>query len=201
METGSIFLILALVLCVAAILSWPFLHGAKEESSAAVQTDADELSEDHQRSTLLAERDRLLNALQELDFDAALGKVPAEDYPVQREALLMAGAGVLRQLDEMAGKQASGDEVQRMQEAADARRADAPTQEEMQATSEEQPPPGVLAAEVASAAPSVNDDMELENMIAQHRRQRKENSAGFCPHCGKPVQKSDRFCPRCGGNL
>jgi hypothetical protein len=57
------------------------------------------LPEEHQRSTLLAERDRLLTALQELEFDHNLGKVPEEDYPEQRAALVKSTAEVLRQLD------------------------------------------------------------------------------------------------------
>ncbi len=56
---------------------------------------------DHQRSALLAERDRVLTALQDLDFDNALGKVPVEIYREQRGLLLQTGASVLRRLDEM----------------------------------------------------------------------------------------------------
>jgi hypothetical protein len=55
--------------------------------------------EDHEVSTLMAEYDHAVNTLQELDFDNALGKVPAEDYPRQRAELLMKGADLLRKLD------------------------------------------------------------------------------------------------------
>ena len=34
----------------------------------------------------MAERDRVINSLQELDFDFKLGKIPEEDYPVQRSS-------------------------------------------------------------------------------------------------------------------
>ena len=54
-------------------------------------------------SSLLAERDRILNAISELDFDNTLGKIPAEDYPLRREQLVLRGADVLRQLDEYQG--------------------------------------------------------------------------------------------------
>ncbi|RPJ39959.1 MAG: zinc ribbon domain-containing protein, partial [Chloroflexi bacterium] len=42
---------------------------------------------------------------------------------------------------------------------------------------------------------------ELEEMIATRKRERKESAAGFCPRCGKPVQKSDKFCSKCGATL
>jgi len=51
----------------------------------------------------LAERERALNALQELDFDYGLGKVPQDEYSVQRANLLRNGADVLRRLDEIQG--------------------------------------------------------------------------------------------------
>lgn len=56
---------------------------------------------DHDRSALLAERERLLRALRELDFDYALGKVPEEDYPALRAELLRRGGEVVRKLEAM----------------------------------------------------------------------------------------------------
>jgi hypothetical protein len=94
MELGALFLLLTLVLLVGAIISRPFFFREAEETEVPAS-----LSDEHQRSTLLAERDRLLNALQELDFDHNLGKVPEEDYPEQRAALVKATAEVLRQID------------------------------------------------------------------------------------------------------
>jgi predicted amidophosphoribosyltransferase len=41
----------------------------------------------------------------------------------------------------------------------------------------------------------------MEALIASRRRERPEKAAGFCPRCGKPVQKLDRFCPKCGTAL
>jgi len=43
-----------------------------------------------------------------------------------------------------------------------------------------------------------NVDREIEEMIHKRRKVREEQTAGFCPKCGKPVQKSDQFCPSCG---
>ncbi len=41
-------------------------------------------------------------------------------------------------------------------------------------------------------------DREIEEMIHKRRKVREEQTAGFCPKCGKPIQKSDQFCPSCG---
>lgn len=90
MESQSLLLLLGVLLLAAAFVLQPFL-GEFHLSPAA----------DRRRSRLLAEQERLLNALRELDFDYTLGKVPAEDYPLQRAELIRQGAEVMRKLDEL----------------------------------------------------------------------------------------------------
>jgi NADH pyrophosphatase NudC (nudix superfamily) len=89
MEIGAIFLVLAVFLLVGLYVAQPFFGPRGRETEG----------ETHKLSALMAERDRVVNALQELDFDFALHKIPAEDYPVQRAELLQKGAAVLKQLD------------------------------------------------------------------------------------------------------
>jgi hypothetical protein len=126
----------------------------------------------------MAERDRVINSLQELDFDFKLGKVPDEDYPAQRAGLLQRGADILRQIDAIAPQPTPTQDVDaRIEKAIAARRADA-----------------------SVATPDVSDD-DVESMIAVRRKSSKEKSSGFCPKCGKPVMVSDRFCPSCGKAL
>ena len=81
--------------------------------------------EEHDFSALLAERDRLLNALQELDFDYTLGKIPGEDYPAQRAVLLQRYADALRKLDAFQTEAPGADAESRLEAAIAARRADA----------------------------------------------------------------------------
>ena len=119
MDLGSFFLLLALLILVGLFISRPFF----EQKKAVLTYEVDSL--DHQRSTLLAERDRILNALQELDFDHAMGKIPEDEYPVQRALLVQSGAQVLRQLDTLQ-LGAAGDDVDvRLEAAIEARRAEA----------------------------------------------------------------------------
>ncbi len=42
---------------------------------------------------------------------------------------------------------------------------------------------------------------EIEEMISARRKLRDEVSAGFCPRCGKVIQKSDQYCPACGSKV
>jgi NADH pyrophosphatase NudC (nudix superfamily) len=168
MELGSIFLILAVFIIVGMYLYLPFTVRTRKLSTVDM----------HDVSALKAERDRVINSLQELDFDFKLGKIPAEDYPEQRTELLKRGAEILRKLDELEPRVSSARNAEsRIETAAAAKRADA-----------------------SSAAAEISDD-DLEAMIAARRKQHKSKSAGFCPSCGKPVLTSDHFCPSCGKSL
>ncbi len=190
---GSLFLVLALAVFVALFIARPFLLDGRHKTASGTQTAQQE--REHQLSALLAERDRLLTALQELDFDYALGKVPQEDYPQQRAILLKTGADVLRRLDEFSMGEPESKVVaaeDRIEAVVAARRADSAQQGQ---------------AQVAQVVVKTNGNGhgkgrdELEEMIASRKRERKESAAGFCPHCGKPVQKSDKFCSKCGATL
>src|SRR5574340_807866 len=76
MDLGSVMLILALALGVGIFVSLPLARRDANEKLVADRKKLD--STDHVRSSLLAERDRLITALQELEFDQALGKIPEE---------------------------------------------------------------------------------------------------------------------------
>ena len=177
MDIGAIFFILAVVTLVGMYVGQPYIRSRGRRAT----------QEDREYSALMAEYDRAVNTLQELDFDNALGKVPAGDYPAQRAELLAKGADLLRKLDSFVPapapngssnetKKENKDAESRMEAAVAARRADSSAQK----------------------AVATLDDDDLESMIASRRKVRKDKSAGFCPKCGKPILVSDRFCPSCG---
>jgi hypothetical protein len=176
MDIGSILLLLALLVLVGLFIARPLI-----DREAVVVSPEDDQQE-HEISTLLAERDRVLTALQELDFDHALGKIPEQDYPVQRAVLLQQGADVLRKLDEYDQVAPANDIEERIEEAIAERRAISVGQAETD-------PESMLVMDV---------DDEVEIQLANRKRARQDKSAGFCPQCGRPVQKSDSFCPKCG---
>lgn len=184
MDLGSFFLILAVLIAVGVFISRPFFM-RRAVKNAPQSTSMRE----REHSTLLAEHERLLTALQELDFDHSLGKIPDEDYPVQREELLKAGAGVLRQLDTFKTQVSPLAAEDRLEAAIASRRADA--------VGRKSPP----QAAAISAGPTVAVDDELEALIVSRRQGRPEKAGGFCPRCGRAVQRSDQFCPKCGAKL
>jgi hypothetical protein len=182
MDIGSLLLILALLIPIGLFIARPLLK--QDTVSATPEEDRKE----HERSTLLAERDQILDALEELDFDNALGKIPAEDYASQRARLVAQGADVLRKLDELNGDSSEADIERRIEAAIATRRITTSVDEEVEI---EPQPQHVL----------VDADDEVEIQLAARRRTRQDKSAGFCPQCGRPVQQSDRFCPKCGHAL
>jgi len=180
MDIGSIFLILGLLVLVVLFISRPLFE---RQSVSVSQTE-------HDLSALLAERDRILTALQELDFDYSLKKIPEGEYPVQRGRLIQKGTDILRKIDELQTEQITDDAEVRLEAAIAARRTSID-------------PTDSSTAEVVSSASPINPapDDDLEALIAGRRRTRNEKAGGFCPQCGGPVQKSDRFCPKCGSLL
>ncbi len=169
MDIGAILLIVALLLGVGLYLAAPLMDNRIRRASEGSQ----------EISSLMAERDRVINALQELDFDFRLGKIPEEDYPSQRTDLLQKGAEILKKLDALtSAKSGDKDFENRLEKAVAARRADA----------------------ARTSTVQISDD-DIESMLAARRKEHKSKSAGFCPRCGKPVMVSDHFCPNCGKAL
>lgn len=169
MDLAAVLLLIALLLAVGLFLATPLMG----RRGRRVSQDTGEAS------ALMAERDRVISSLQELDFDFKLGKIPDEDYPTQRTILLQRGAEVLRELDALVPNlspswNAAVDPNSRLEAASAAGRAD-----------------GAGALERL-------DDSDLESMLAERRAARGAKSAGFCPRCGKPVLVTDQFCPNCG---
>lgn len=168
MQIAALLLTLGVIILVGLFLYAPFL----ERQSRRIT------EEEHELSALMAERDRAINSLQELDFDFKLGKIPEGEYPAQRAALLQKGADILRKIDALSPKADSAlDTESRLESAVAAHRAD------------------------ASAKRTEFTDDDVESMIIARKKSRKDKSAGFCPNCGKPIMTSDRFCPSCGNSL
>jgi len=174
MELGALFLVLAVGLAVSLFVSQPFLQRRARKITAEAH--------DASASALMAERDRVINALQELDFDFTLKKIPAEDYPVQRAELLQKGSGILQKLDDLTP-------------------GPSPFRRGESATDQIESAVAARRADLSAAPAGVRDDDDVEALIATRRKARKEKSGGFCPRCGKPILVSDRFCPHCGKSI
>jgi len=159
MDVGSILLLLALVILVSAFIASPLRGGGKKIDQPEINI---ELSE------LLAERERVLDALAELDFDNEMGKVPETLYPVQREALLKRGAAILRLLDEY-----------------------------MPAEIEETEDAPQISKEYDQSDP-VEALIAAKRMAKTDRTAKKDTKSKYCANCGAKLQPGDKFCPGCG---
>ncbi len=170
MDLGAILLTVAASILIGLFVARPFIQFRK---NPGIQNS------DHDRSALLANRERLIEAIQELDFDHTLGKIPAEDYPGMRSILVKKAALVIKDLDTLQSSgQSDQDIVTSLEFEVSKKRTDG-----LSTTSTPKP---------------MVDDEDIEELIAARRAARKEKSAGFCPNCGKPILKSDKFCPSCG---
>jgi len=104
MDLASLLLAAALILLVVMFIARPFMErinlGERQPTRA---------------ETLAAERETVVVALRELDFDHATGKIAEEDYAAQRAALVAQGVALLKQLDEVSNQspaQALDDELE-----------------------------------------------------------------------------------------
>jgi hypothetical protein len=88
MQVQTILFLFGISLVVGTFVARPFIMVTRSVPSA-----------DHTESSLLAERERLLVSLRELDFDHELGKVLEDDYVEQRSELVRLGAEVMEKLD------------------------------------------------------------------------------------------------------
>ncbi|GAB4580245.1 MAG: hypothetical protein Fur0022_29840 [Anaerolineales bacterium] len=176
MDLGSLFLLIALFILVAAFVIRPI-----------IEHHAVEVSEQEQAlSTWLARQDRVLDALQELDFDYKLGKIPEADYPAQRTMLLQQGAEILKQLDALQPRRHQPADA--LEAAIAARRAQTTALAENG---------GVVPNGMPPSEGHPSDD-KIEMLLAERRRERKTKFSGFCSQCGNPLQASDKFCSKCG---
>lgn len=93
MEIGSLLVTLAIAIIVVGYVARPLI----DDRGIAVS------DWDRRLSRLQAQRDQILNVLQELEMDNAMGKISAEDYREQRSSLVAKGVKVLKVLDLVSG--------------------------------------------------------------------------------------------------
>ncbi len=164
MDIGTLLILLAVLLIIVAYLVQPFLSSHRRRVTA----------EERRYSSMIAEYERVLSTLQELDFDYRLGKVPEEEYPLLRAELIKKGTALLQQFDLSRQRISEAEAEKKLKATLAERRA------------RQQEAGGTL------------DDEELERLLAARRAARKGKHRGFCPACGHPLMEGDRFCPSCG---
>jgi hypothetical protein len=122
-------------------------------------------------SELMSEKERLFTSLRDLDADHDLEKIPDDVYLEQRSLLIQAAAHNLKSIDEIE-QTSTTDKISEL-----------------------------ITGETGDSPSLSTQRDDIENLIADRRRKRNEKSGGFCPHCGKVLQRSDYFCPSCGAKV
>lgn len=88
MDLGSLLILLAIFLAAVLYLVRPFF--SEGDSPLQLQAGA---------SSLLAEKERLLTAIEDLEQEFWLDRIPEKDYRRKREYLLKTTAGVLQEIE------------------------------------------------------------------------------------------------------
>ena len=119
MEIGAIFVVIAILIFVIGFVIKPLLSEDKKYEEKPIDNF----------SALMAEQDRLVTAIHELESDNDLGKIPDEVFAEQKEDLTLRAISVMKELDEIKGeekpikkkkkksKQTSVDDIEKMIEA------------------------------------------------------------------------------------
>lgn len=195
MEIGAILFSLAMILLVAAYVLQPLAgsgRGGYRDSSREL-------------SALEAERDRVLDSIQDIDVDHSMGKVSEEDYQRQRHVLAVEGAEILKSIDEV---QLSPDaEPRRKTPEMELEAAVAQLRGKSSVTSMELETSVTEAGRESSVASSELEAAVMETrgkgsaaspQIAQNASDPIEEP---CPTCGERILHGDRFCSNCGEAL
>jgi hypothetical protein len=106
MDIGSILIGIALGIAVAAYIAKPLIQ---HEGQLVTEVD-------RHLSELQAERDRVLSRILELDMDFTMGKLLEADFRTQRDALVLRGAEVLKELEAEVGVEAADGQVARLED-------------------------------------------------------------------------------------
>ena len=88
MDIGSLLLGLALLVVIAFVVARPLIERPNVADEPLRPVDL-----------LLADRERVLTQLRDLDFDQTMSKINAADYAAQRAQLVAEGVAILKQLD------------------------------------------------------------------------------------------------------
>ena len=165
---GSILLGLALLVVVVAVLVNPLVGRDSETPDQPEQ--AVDLSP---AADLAAQQEAVVATIRELDFDYSVGKLPEDEYQVQRAHWKALGVEILKQMEALTPENDPLEAVIRSH-----RRKKRPAASTTQETAREAKPRRSTATNTAGAAPTATTTV--------------------CRTCGRKLEAGDAFCPKCG---
>jgi RNA polymerase subunit RPABC4/transcription elongation factor Spt4 len=176
-----IFIVLSLLMAFAALLAVAHPILARTPGSEPAATSAEETIDE-----LVAQRDAVFQALRELRFDHAVGKITDEDYVAFEGSLKQTAADSLRALDEWEAR--ADMEVEPDIERIVAARAALVASGGIACPNCGRPagPEDKFCGSCGAPLPEVPVPAEV---------------AQACPNCGRLFEPGDRFCAECGQEL
>ncbi len=162
--------ILIIVMAVAVFISIPFFRRGVEEKPEDL--DRPKGDREAELNRLNAEKESLLAAIKEVDFDYKVGKLTKEDYQELETKYKTGAALLLQKIDDL---EAEMNKVGLKDE----------LEEEIRKTRRTR----------------LVDDKGLEEEILSVRKLRAKGLEHLCSKCGALYQPEDRFCSKCGTKL
>ncbi len=167
-------IILALVIAALAALfiSMPFFFRSKKRFGAEYFPDPRQ----EKLKALLSQKDSLLTAIKDIEFDHGLGKLSGEDFEELHGKYRSEAALVLKQIDSLGKGDAAVDDYDDIEKE--------------------------IRAERMKFLTSY-DDEELEKEILRAREATWNAGGGtvFCSKCGSACEEQDLYCSKCGAKL
>jgi hypothetical protein len=166
MDLGFIFLAIAVIGLVIFIVAQPFFERSRPVASSNVEAEQ-----------LGAERDAILAAVRDLDFDHVTGKITDDDYVAQRADLMARGADILKRLDTTGVV----DDSQVIEQAIAARR--------------HSPARAATPEAAVLRCPDCGTPYKAGDRFCSGCGR---SLTLTCGQCGSSVTANDRFCGKCG---
>ncbi|MFO8036287.1 MAG: zinc ribbon domain-containing protein [Anaerolineales bacterium] len=158
MDIGSVFILIAIMMLVAVYISQPFFEG-----------EAAPPEEGSEHSHLLAERERLLGSIKELDFDYDLEKISESHYQKARRKLVMEAAQVLQKIDAVEKERGIGKTT--------------PTEAEIRKS-----PPRTEVDEIETLIAARRRELgEKRHIFCPHCGHVVGSDDQYCVHCGEKI--------------
>jgi rubrerythrin len=156
--------------------------------------------EESSREKLLAERNTVLTALRDLDFDFQTGKLLEADYRAMREKYAARGVEILKELDALPGPDRGPQTTGRRQRAGATDEIEAAVQARRRSKSHVVN--GSAEEDEIEAAVRARRQAQTQNRHPQASTEGDSTTRNQkCPSCGRPIDPTDKFCAKCGTAL
>lgn len=191
MDIGSILIGVALLIVVIVFVVQPILEQRALREKQVTEAEA-----------LSAERESLLIALRDLDFDHATGKITTEDYTPQRAELVTRGVAILKQLDALGVSTTTVSAEDEIERAIAARRTRPVAGDAIEAAVAARRNGKAQAGPVCTqCGAALKPGDRFCGSCGAVITTQPAVTGPQCANCGEALTTDDRFCGHCGAKV